>query len=222
MEPDFSSLYSQLNLSPDCTLEELQHAYRRRVGELHPDRGGDAATQDDAQQQLAGLILQYKTAVQFHRVHGRLPGSPRGAGTPDGTTEAGHRLADRPAHASPPARPGESGTATRNGWLAALLIALALYLLLSGLDERAGMSGSDSTRQENADASTVAGPQSAQLRLGMDAAAVLQVQGTPTRMGTSVWEYGPSWVRFEKGKLVEWHSSPLYRLKTAQPQSAVP
>lgn len=223
MEPDFSSLYSQLNLSPDCTLEELQHAYRRRVGELHPDRGGDAAAQGDAQQQLAGLIQQYKTAVQFYRAHGRLPGSPRGSGATGAAAETGPRLADRTRRTSSPAPDAdESGNATRNGWLAALLIALALYLLLSGVDRKTGMPAGDSARQENADASAAAGPRYAQLQLGMDAEAVLQVQGTPTRMSTYVWEYGPSWVRFEKGKLVEWHSSPLYRLKAAQPQSEAP
>ena len=43
---------------------------------------------------------------------------------------------------------------------------------------------------------------------------VLVVQGRPTLQSDAIWEYGPSWIRFEDDRVVEWHSSPLYPLKT--------
>ena len=37
MKPDLTLLYSQLGLRPDCSLAELQLAYRRRISELQPN-----------------------------------------------------------------------------------------------------------------------------------------------------------------------------------------
>ena len=50
------------------------------------------------------------------------------------------------------------------------------------------------------------------LEPGMDAAAVRGIEGEPTLIGDQRWEYGPSWIRFEDGKVVDWYSSPLYPL----------
>ena len=38
---DFLALYRELGIDPTCSPEAFKHAYRRRVSELHPDRGSD-------------------------------------------------------------------------------------------------------------------------------------------------------------------------------------
>ncbi|KRA21102.1 MULTISPECIES: J domain-containing protein [unclassified Lysobacter] len=85
MKADLTLLYSELGLRPNCSLEELQLAYRRRISELHPRRpGAKPPLQDSAY--LCDLIGLYTTATRFHRRYGRLPG------------EAPHRIGGGPAH----------------------------------------------------------------------------------------------------------------------------
>jgi hypothetical protein len=219
MESDFSLLYSQLNLPPDCTLEELQQAYRRRVAELHPDRHNGAPAGEAAEQQLAGLILLYKTALRFHRLHGRLPG---------GITRAA--ISNRRKNTTPPQRENVAGsqvppaagrdirTPSLSWWLVATLSIVVFYLLLSTSDDVPSADSPSTAGRDSADTASVDGVRPRHLALGMSMVTVLEVQGPPTHMESTVWEYGPSWVRFEDGKLVEWHSSPLRRLKTPQPR----
>lgn len=69
---DFIRLYRELGIAPDCSLDTFKQAYRRRVGELHPDRTDDNA---NAVSTLKDLNLCYSAALDFHRQHGRLPGS---------------------------------------------------------------------------------------------------------------------------------------------------
>lgn len=54
----------------------------------------------------------------------------------------------------------------------------------------------------------------------MDTDVVRAIQGEPVIGGTDHWEYGPSWIRFENGKVVDWYSSPLNPLKTTTVQPA--
>lgn len=72
--PDFLKLYSQLDLQPDCSLDDFKYAYRRRIGELHPDRAGAAPGDGADQALLSDLSLTYAAAIRFHKQHGRLPG----------------------------------------------------------------------------------------------------------------------------------------------------
>lgn len=76
MEPDFLLMYSELGLSPDCGLEEFQHAYRRRIAELHPDRNCGATPSHEAQAELAALISTHAAVSRFHHRYGRMPGAP--------------------------------------------------------------------------------------------------------------------------------------------------
>ena len=64
-------------------------------------------------------------------------------------------------------------------------------------------------------AETETGPIVRQLEIGMDADAVRRIQGEPLQQEGSQWIYGPSWLYFERGRLADWYSSPLYPLKTA-------
>ena len=78
MKPDFSLLYSELDLPPDCSLEEFQCAYRRRIAELHPDKTGIDPPSPEAQAALPALISTYVAVNRFYRRYGRMPGaSPR-------------------------------------------------------------------------------------------------------------------------------------------------
>lgn len=51
------------------------------------------------------------------------------------------------------------------------------------------------------------------ITLGMDIRRVQLLQGTPALTNDDLWEYGPSWIRFEKNKVTDWYSSPLQPLK---------
>ena len=80
MKPDFSLLYSELELPPDCSLEQFQSAYRRRIAELHPDKAGHDTRTQEAQDALPALISTYVEVNRFYRRYGRMPGaSPRHA-----------------------------------------------------------------------------------------------------------------------------------------------
>ena len=218
MKFDFSLLYSQLNLPPDCTLEELQQAYRRRVAELHPDRHDGAHAGKDAEQQLAGLILQYKTALRFHRLHGRLPGGiARAAISNHRQTTSSPRRENVASSQAAPAAGRDIRAPSLSWWLVAALAILVFYLLLSTSDDVPRADSPSTVANDIPDAASTEGTRPTHLALGMSMVTVLEVQGPPTHMESTVWEYGPSWVRFEDGKLVEWYSSPLRRLKTPQP-----
>lgn len=130
MEVDFHSLYSELRVQPDCSLDDFKRAYRRRVAELHPDRHGDQAVRPDMPgMSLPDLTLRYSQAMQFFRAHGRLPGSPP------------PRVQVRTTHLARPPRPhvapatGESpgfANVSQRSWLVLLvLLAIAAYLVFS-------------------------------------------------------------------------------------------
>ena len=72
--PNFLKLYSQLDLHPDCSLDDFKHAYRRRIAELHPDRPEAVLGGDRDEVQLSDLNSTYAAAIRFHKQHGRLPG----------------------------------------------------------------------------------------------------------------------------------------------------
>lgn len=73
MKPDLDLIYSELELRPNCSLEEFQRAYRRRIAELHPDRPGGPNSPENLVM-LRNLIWVYAMVTRFHRRYGRMPG----------------------------------------------------------------------------------------------------------------------------------------------------
>src|SRR3546814_18211872 len=70
-QTDFIVLYRELGVGPDCSVDGLRLAYRRRVADLHPDRGGDS----DADE-LTSLNPRSAAALDFPRHSDHLPGAP--------------------------------------------------------------------------------------------------------------------------------------------------
>ncbi|MEP7041521.1 MAG: DnaJ domain-containing protein [Dokdonella sp.] len=211
---DFLRLYQELNLSSGASLEELKRAYRRRVSELHPDRlaQSDVAAARRAAERLQDLTVLYGAATEFHVRHGRLPGgvAPRRAAfeTPPPPSSA--------VSAPAPVRRSLRGALLGIG----LLILCAWMFWVAQYPEDDAASSEPETIAEPATAVAplrppVREPALPALDFGMLKRDVLALQGEPLIRGDDRWEYGPSWISFDKGKVSDWYSSPLRPLRHA-------
>ena len=202
------ALYQQLGLAPGCSLNELKTAYRRRVAEWHPDRLG-ACTEPALAARLQELTAAYNAARLFHRRYGRLPGAAHVA--PASVLPQPARVTPVPARAAPTPR-------GRRRWPWLVLIAGLVWLWWRGDPFEHGNPTADDARSRgpSAGAPVATGASAAGLiELGSVADVVRALQGRPLMESAARWDYGPSWIGFRDGKVVDWYSSPLRPLKVA-------
>ncbi|QSX77690.1 hypothetical protein [Agrilutibacter solisilvae] len=127
MKPDLTMLYSELGLRPNCSLAELQLAYRRRISELQSDRTAGSVPAPEVTAVLRDLISLYTTASRFHRRYGRLPGAaPQRQGV-------GHIVYGGPRRAPTDDADQPSADASSSRSPVALGAALTLLVLLFAL-----------------------------------------------------------------------------------------
>jgi len=215
---DFLRLYQELGLAPGASLDELRRAYRRRVSELHPDRVGMTytATAPGAAERLQQLTTLYSAATQFHRQHGRLPG-----------TVNAYRAVPDPEQALATTPNPENTSRTHTTIWVALVVALILGWLI-GFAPWSSETSEESTEAPPADVAATTEPTTPTLamipparietlKLGMSSARVLAMQGQPVSREGGRWDYGPSWIAFdeERDKVTDWYSSPMRPLKYA-------
>jgi len=212
---DFFSLYQQLGLKPGCTLDELKAAYRRRVAELHPDRRGADADPADAAR-LQELTAAYNAASTFHRRYGRLPGgthsAPRAAMPRTGRVVQPLNEEARPARGS-------------RRWLWLALVGGLLWAAWSGgvFDDTGDVDGNAAPgRTVGATATAPTANLAGLIILGTDAATVRALEGRPVMESPQRWDYGPSWIAFNDGKVSDWYSSKLRPLRVASAHPPAP
>ncbi|GAB3094400.1 hypothetical protein [Lysobacter terrae] len=128
MKPDLTLLYSELDLEPNCSLAELQLAYRRRISELQPNRTGGVQS-PESNAVLRDLIGLYTTATRFHRRYGRLPGA---APHRSGKLSASVRT-PMPLGVQRPSRPVETAdtASPRLAFWAAVILLVLLFVLIA-------------------------------------------------------------------------------------------
>lgn len=238
MTTDFAQLYLQLGIQNDCSLEEFKQACRRRIRQQHPDHRQEDGNWNTAQLPLTELLALYAKALRFHRHHGRLPGS---AATGPAFNTGFRPLAPAPAKpslVSPPSKQGPRRIALRIPVLilATTVVGFAVVNFQDGNETTAEASTSANETVASgvmeADqpqvaasaipAQAVAVQEDGQpvmapprlIEIGMDSETVRSIQGDPVQWEGSEWLYGPSWIRFERGRVIDWYSSPLHRLKT--------
>jgi hypothetical protein len=220
---DFLRLYQELGIAPGASIEEIKLAYRRRVSELHPDRPGvQLSGADEAAARLQRITAYYNAALQFHRQHGRLPGTivpPRTAAHFEGTAPM--------SGSAVPASPSRSRALV----LAAILVAIAIAWFVSSnapeepaldtpVDVEATAPAKADTAIPDSDESDVPVRKSPshgpfELDVGLTAEEVSRLEDAPVTHDDQRWDYGPSWIMFERGKVVDWYSSPLRPLRHA-------
>ncbi|RNF83276.1 hypothetical protein [Montanilutibacter psychrotolerans] len=134
MKPDLTLLYSQLGLKPNCSLEELQLAYRRRISELQSNREAGSTPSPESAAALRDLIGLYTTASRFQRRYGRLPGAP-----PRRSGSAGHSMYAAPMrvrarYAAPPSgnRPSTRSRVMLGMAVTILVLVFGLLAVASG------------------------------------------------------------------------------------------
>lgn len=229
-ETDFLDLYRRLGLNPGCELAELKQAYRRHVAALHPDRHQGRPADARTAARLQRLTAQYSAAMDFHRRHGRLPGAPQtsGAGASQArglihaTQDVHHPFAARKnaSYATPrgddPSVPAEQRSRRRMAvWLVIAALGALGWAMYSASLGSAGDGDAEATAPPGAgNVSHEGAEESIVLHMGMSADDVRHVEGEPLAVHGDLWEYGPSWVRFDHDEVVEWHSSPLRPLHT--------
>jgi len=225
---DFLRLYQELGIAPGSSIEEIKRAYRRRVSELHPDRPGNLlyASTEEAAARLQQITAHYNAALQFHRQHGRLPGSivpPRAAALVE--------------VAGPPPADTETAPATRSRMRVHVLIAILIAAVLAwlawsdtsdapGTDTPADIENAAETKapepvpapvEEDVDVPVAESPPPPprELDIGMTVEEVSRIEDAPVVRDDGRWYYGPSWILFERGKVTDWYSSPLRPLRHA-------
>jgi hypothetical protein len=205
----FAYDYALLRATPGCDLDELKRCYRLAVRDLHPDRNPELAADSAAQDALSELTIAYRRLHDYHRAYGRLPGETlrRAANPPD---------PNRPVAA---ARPPAGG---RRRWIGFALAAGAAFYWLwprEAVEPAAAPAAvappppaSTSPPSVRGFSDPYADAESAvrkAVRIGDTKLKVRAILGTPILGTAEVWEYGPSHVRFEDGRVIDWYSSPL-------------
>lgn len=125
MKPDLDSIYSELDLQPNCSLEDFQRAYRRRIAELHPDRPGPTSREN--QTALRDLIRVYAMVTRFHRRYGRMPGGY----PPQLRRHAWPGSGQVTGHSAAPDDSDESDVRRRSATITLVFLFVALVILLA-------------------------------------------------------------------------------------------
>jgi hypothetical protein len=209
-DTDFVALYDELGLDAECTMADFKRAYRRRVAQLHPDHPDNSPDIS----RLQRLNRLYAAAIEFQRAHGRLPGALMTTRI-EMPGDALFASGDTPAHDD------SSLSGSRSYWRYVLLVAV-LGLVLYGLSVQEPATTMPDALVEPTDAprQDLQRPVSEKLlAIGMDGKQVRRIQGEPFNSHEQRWEYGPSWILFDCGKVVDWYSSPLHplRVRSANP-----
>jgi hypothetical protein len=226
-DTDFAALYRELGINATCSLAELRGAWRRRVAKLHPDQGGSAEDTGRLQQ----LNRLYDAALDFHARYERMPGAtasgsltaePPGASSQDRSLTADIHRNEFPASGF--------GRISRYFVMVSLVaIAVLGWRVVENAPEydrnraaggvAAADTISDSRKQP---APNVSKPLVATLAIapGMGKDTVRDILGEPLDMHVLRWSYGPSWVEFRCGKVVDWYSSPLRPLRVSPARDA--
>jgi hypothetical protein len=208
---DFLRLYREFQLEPGASIDDLRRAYRRQVSMVHPDKldAKDAISQQLATEHLQRLTTLYEAGVQFHRLHGRLPGS---------STVGDSRFEPDRGEVEPRIAPPRPAPSKRLRWtVSALLLTCALaWWLWPASSEDAAVTIqpipiSPSRLLGARTPTAIRGKDGIQMGMGKD--AVIRIIGAPVMREGERWLYGPSWILFQEGKVAEWYSSPLHPLR---------
>lgn len=220
---DYLADYALLGLQPGCSMETLERTWRLAVRELHPDRAHDRLDVEARSRRLHELTGAYRRLRQFGREHGRLPGGMLRPATPAAASVAaapgpGAEDSAGMGAASSGSEPAPLGPSPRRG-RGAIVLASAVALgvvwaLMPSPEETLDPEYGAAPTRTQAPRAVVQGGAAAvspsrRIRVGSTEAQVERLIGSPLVSAPDVWEYGPSHVRFERGRVVGWYSSPL-------------
>lgn len=216
---DFAGLYRTLGIHGACTPEALRQAYRRRVSQLHPDQRGE----DGDLAALQELNRLYDAALDFLRLHGRLPGSmaaPAATAPPTGAVEHDASEGLQAAALAPGSAPasGPAGSQRLSRYFVLLAVLAIAALAASALKGTISVSHDTPPDTGAVALHRPAETDRGQIALGMSKRRVRSIHGAPVGHHDVRWDYGPSWIDFDCGDVVtDWYSSPLRPLRTASP-----
>jgi hypothetical protein len=204
-DTDFVALYDELGLDAECGMADFKGAYRRRVAKLHPDHLGDPSTIS----RLQRLNRLYAAALEFERVHGRLPGATHRATIPISQAQA---TAQVPAANNPPSALPVAGNQINRRYV---LLLLLMATVAFWLGKQPAPEPAQHKRRPAEELEPVVKPRQpiGYLHIGMGKDSVRSIQGQPFNNHDARWEYGPSWVEFRCDRVVDWYSSPLHPLR---------
>jgi hypothetical protein len=206
------------------------------VSDLHPDRAQDGLDLATRTRLMHELTAAYRRLRNFEREHGRLPGGAVPAAPPVAfalattpaypATEADEEEPEQPTADASQVAPYSQPSALGSGFWLIPVGALGAALWFSGLlgpdpNEKPAFAGPSPTPSANAAGLTPAGSttvpsQNRRIRIGSSEAQVERMMGTPMISDPELWEYGPSHVRFKRGRVTGWYSSPLKPLPVDQ------
>lgn len=193
---DLLHAYRCLGLDPGADLPAVEARYRARVMALHPDR--HAGGTHDAAAALTALSAARRLLRDHQRRFGRLPTATELLPPPMPVSMPGPSAPPRPR----PRRP------RRQAALAAAVVAFGAWAVIE-LGHPVQVPPSPTTDAASTLPAQLPPTDRARIRLGSSEEEVLAILGRPAYARNDVWEYGPSRIEFEAGRVSGWYSSPL-------------
>jgi hypothetical protein len=239
LDPSIDRCFQILGVPESATLEEMKEAYKDLAKVWHPDRFVEnPRLQKKATERLTEINVAYETLLSYYERESAVSGEheswqPFPAETP-GETDAG----STPAHAG-----RHRFTIGVIIMFAAICVILSSLVYMDsrrkaknvvsppvvlipdrpktpepdGIGRTPKKSSVDKAGQVKT-RGTVPGrglsSKKEHFTLGSSKDDVLVAQGTPTQISDNRWNYGFSYVEFEKGKVVRWHNSDENPLRT--------
>lgn len=192
--------YRSLGLEPGADLAAVEARYREQVMALHPDRHSARTQDSDATAALTALSAARRRLRDHQRRFGRLP---RAEELQPGPASPAIRTPRRQLSLQPRTRPHR----------ALLVVALTAFGIWAAMEfvrpkppPPAPAAGAGIIEAAHEDLPTAERPR---IRLGSSEEEVLSIAGQPSYARDDVWEYGPSRIEFDAGRVSGWYSSPL-------------
>lgn len=221
MSTNYRCCYETMELQPGATWRDVRRSFKHLVQCWHPDKyEQDAEAKQVAEERLREINKAYLAFSEYYSQHGKMP-LTAGSSTADWQFQKTSGMDFVNTHEVNKQARSRPRNIVGTKWLLVSLIFGILVFGVIWLRQTPGPVMELSKNKENSlivkkaprrEVKVERGlprDEKEPIRIGSSAEEVLEIEGEPLMKMERRWDYGPSFIEFRRGKVINWHSSVL-------------